>query len=275
MKIKIFVSYSHEDRRYLAKDSLLGRLKGLEAEGVEFWCDKDIRTGEKWDEEIKAKIEETHIALVLVSEPFLDSNYVKNVEMISFLKRCETKGLVIFPILLAPCAWKDHEWLKNLQHLPREGKTVVDLYQNRAKREKLFYDIRQDLKEKIKYIRQTYEEAPKILDTPGATEAPGPQKKRRKKVDEPSAHIEDGKSRGVDPKEYDKAMNKIRTILMNYIPKLQSKFPLDLGGIINEAAKENAFKIRPARAIIFGHTGVGKTTTINKLLGAFGDSDVP
>ncbi|MGD0961540.1 MAG: hypothetical protein ABSB19_17160 [Methylomonas sp.] len=30
--IKIFISYSHQDKKYLEKDSLLGFLKGLEQE---------------------------------------------------------------------------------------------------------------------------------------------------------------------------------------------------------------------------------------------------
>ena len=48
--IKIFVSYSHKDARYLDDDSLLGFLKGLEDEQVEIWTDRRIRGGESWDE---------------------------------------------------------------------------------------------------------------------------------------------------------------------------------------------------------------------------------
>ncbi|TAN51640.1 MAG: hypothetical protein EPN21_06150 [Methylococcaceae bacterium] len=48
--IKIFVSYSHKDSAYLADDSLLGFLKELQQDGVEFWDDGKIRPGEVWDE---------------------------------------------------------------------------------------------------------------------------------------------------------------------------------------------------------------------------------
>jgi hypothetical protein len=34
--VKVFVRYSHQDADYLADNSLLGYLKGLEKEGVEF-----------------------------------------------------------------------------------------------------------------------------------------------------------------------------------------------------------------------------------------------
>lgn len=63
--IKVFVSYSHQDAVYLDKDSLLGFLRGLEQDSIEFWTDKKIRPGELWDEVIKANIQSADIALVL------------------------------------------------------------------------------------------------------------------------------------------------------------------------------------------------------------------
>ena len=35
--VRVFVSYSHADARYLGKNSLLGYLRGLEKDNVEFW----------------------------------------------------------------------------------------------------------------------------------------------------------------------------------------------------------------------------------------------
>ncbi|HEV7799380.1 MAG TPA: SUMF1/EgtB/PvdO family nonheme iron enzyme [Pyrinomonadaceae bacterium] len=45
MTIRIFISYSHEDKRYLGKSSLIGFLRGLEREDVEFWSDQAITVG--------------------------------------------------------------------------------------------------------------------------------------------------------------------------------------------------------------------------------------
>ena len=42
--IKIFISYSHQDKQYLQKDSLLGFLQGLERENIEFWTDLAIKS---------------------------------------------------------------------------------------------------------------------------------------------------------------------------------------------------------------------------------------
>jgi hypothetical protein len=41
--VPVFVSYSHKDAEYLRDSALLGFLRGLEKEGVEFWTDRAIR----------------------------------------------------------------------------------------------------------------------------------------------------------------------------------------------------------------------------------------
>ncbi len=41
--VRVFVSYSHADARYLKKNSLLGYLRGLENENVEFRQFQDLR----------------------------------------------------------------------------------------------------------------------------------------------------------------------------------------------------------------------------------------
>ncbi len=84
--VQVFVSYSHQDDAYLAGDSLLGFLKGLEKDGVSFWTDREIRPGESWDEVIKSRLQGADIALALVSQGFLDSEYCRNVEIEAFLR---------------------------------------------------------------------------------------------------------------------------------------------------------------------------------------------
>ena len=59
--IKIFISYSHQDSRYLDKDSLFGFLKGLERDNIEFWTDLELKAGELWDQEIKNHIQSCDI----------------------------------------------------------------------------------------------------------------------------------------------------------------------------------------------------------------------
>lgn len=154
--IKVFVSYSHQDAKFLEQRSLLGTLKGLESEGVEFWTDRAITAGNKWDDEIKKRISASHIALVLVSQPFLDSAYCQNTEVRIFLEEAETRGLVIFPIMLSRCEWERHEWLRHRQFLPSDGKNIEEHFTNAGKRQRLFYEIRQHLRAQIEDRRANF-----------------------------------------------------------------------------------------------------------------------
>jgi len=165
--IKVFVSYSHRDVRYLEDDSLLGYLKGLEDEQVVFWTDRHIRVGELWDEVIKTQIQEAHIALVLVSQHFLDSKYCKNVEIQGFLAHQS----YLFPIILSACKWQRHEWSYRRQFLPSGDKTIEEHYTDPEQLKWLFLEIRQQLRERVELLRQA---SPPVVDPKPPPLAPIP-----------------------------------------------------------------------------------------------------
>ncbi len=148
-KVRIFVSYSHQDGKYLKNKSLLGYLRGLEADDVEFWTDERITTGDLWDDEIKKRIAESDIALVLVSQWFLDSEYCSKVEIGGFLDQ----ELVIFPVMLSACEWRLHEWLRTRQFLPGGDKTISEHFTESGARTRLFLDIRTELRRQIERLR--------------------------------------------------------------------------------------------------------------------------
>lgn len=152
--IKVFVSYSHQDAEYLARDSLLGFLKGLEKTNVEFWTDQQIRPGELWDEVIKANLQDAQIALVLVSQAFLDSAYCQDVEIEHLL--AGKKHLI--PVILSPCDWKRHPWLRERQFLPGGDRTLETDYTEPGPRKQLFLQIREALRERVELIRQAKSE---------------------------------------------------------------------------------------------------------------------
>ncbi|HSL55107.1 MAG TPA: toll/interleukin-1 receptor domain-containing protein, partial [Pyrinomonadaceae bacterium] len=153
--VKVFVSYSHNDRKYLRPNSLMGALEGLRAEGVEFWTDQAVATGNKWDEEIRRRIAESDIALVLVSQADLDSSYCQNTEIRSFLMEVEKRGLIIFPIMLSRCEYERHDWLNSRQFIPSDNKNIEEHYGRAERRGPLFHEIRRDLRIQIENIRQS------------------------------------------------------------------------------------------------------------------------
>ena len=154
MKVKVFIGYSHQDKRYLRDTSLLGYLKALENEGlVEFWHDERITTGNLWDKEVQTKITESNVALLLISQAFLNSSYIQNEEIPRFLEQRRSQGMIIFPIILSACDWESHRWLKETQFLPRDGKNIERDYRNRGRRDELFLLILRDLRKQARKIQ--------------------------------------------------------------------------------------------------------------------------
>jgi class 3 adenylate cyclase len=153
--VRVFICYSHRDSEYLAPDSLLGFLRGLEAEeNVELWSDQRIETGALWDDQIRGRLRDSDIALVLVSQSFLDSAYCTNIEMQTFLARRRQDGMILFPILLSPCEWERREWLAATQCLPGGDETLEEHYAEAAKRKRLFLRIRKELRAAVARVRE-------------------------------------------------------------------------------------------------------------------------
>ena len=165
--IRVFVSYSHQDEGYLAEDSLLGYLRGLEHEGVEFWWDRKISAGQLWDDEIRRRIEASQVALVLVSQWFLDSPYCRNQEIPKFLDR----NLLILPLILSPCDWERHAWLRERQYLPRDGRNLEQHYRDRGDRKALYLEVRKQLHAEAEARRAARARARLTIAQPAAVPA--------------------------------------------------------------------------------------------------------
>jgi CHASE2 domain-containing sensor protein len=148
-KIRVFVSYRHkaEDAGYMAE--ILDFLSGLRKEGIEFWTDQELRLGDRWDTKIKQSLANSDIALVLVSQAYLDSDYCINTEISSFLERQVT----IMPIMLLPCEWQRHAWLSERQFLPSGGETLAEHYQDAGTRQRMFLEIRAELRRQADRLR--------------------------------------------------------------------------------------------------------------------------
>ncbi|MBI1760749.1 MAG: TIR domain-containing protein [Acidobacteria bacterium] len=126
----VFISYSHKDE--LWKDRLLPQLKALEQAGVlDVWEDRRIDAGDQWYPEIRAAMEKAAVSVCLISPDYLASDFCAKEEVPFMLKRCEQEGMVLLPVLLRPCVWKVHRWLKDTQMWPRDGKTVAVDFENK------------------------------------------------------------------------------------------------------------------------------------------------
>jgi hypothetical protein len=87
-RTKIFVSYSHQDRRFL--DRLHVHLKPLERDGLlELWDDTRLKPGSDWREKIKDAVDSARVALLLISAGFFASDFIHQDELPPLLDAAE------------------------------------------------------------------------------------------------------------------------------------------------------------------------------------------
>lgn len=152
----IFISYSHKDEETW-KDPLVRQLSVAQQQGLlELWDDRRIDAGENWFEEIIKAIEDGCIAILLVSENSLTSQFILNQEVPRMLNRLGTGKLKLYPIIVEPCDWGAVEWLKQMNLRPRDGRPVGET----KDKERTKYQISLDLLEIAKEIRQLIETIP-------------------------------------------------------------------------------------------------------------------
>jgi hypothetical protein len=104
----VFISYCHRDEPW--KDKLLPQLLALEQAGVgmQVWHDRKIDGGDKWYPEILEAMANSAAAVLLISSDFLASRFCIQDEVPALLKRQETQGMLLVPVLLRTCVWKAH-----------------------------------------------------------------------------------------------------------------------------------------------------------------------
>lgn len=101
-RLPVFVSYAHEDQPFL--DHLLTFLKPLEMQDqVCAWSDREIRSGSEWPGEIENSIGNARAAILLVSEHFLASEFIRNSEIPRLLHRRDNNRLIILPVIVREC----------------------------------------------------------------------------------------------------------------------------------------------------------------------------
>lgn len=144
--MKLFYSYSHEDEDF--RNDIEKHLKVLKKSNlIDEWHDGKILPGSKFNDAIRSQIQSADIILLLLSSNFLASSSCKR-EMDEALSLSTKKGVVVIPIVLSPCAWKDVEGISELLALPTDGKPVTDSEWNT--RDAAFLNIYEGIKSVVK-----------------------------------------------------------------------------------------------------------------------------
>ncbi len=105
---RVFVSYSHKDRDAKALQQLQRFLTPLERDGVvSVWADTELRGGDNWKQEIFQALAEATVAVLLISQDFLASEFITREEMPRILQREAEGRLKVLPVFLSPSSVDD------------------------------------------------------------------------------------------------------------------------------------------------------------------------
>ena len=138
--LKVFISYSHKDEEF--KDDLIIMLEGLRRQGIiDPWQDRRIEEGDDWYQEIQDAMNECDLAILLVSQHFIASRFIQDVELPRLLERRGEHGLRVVPIIVRPCKWQSEPALRGFQALPRDGKAVITFSKDNGDRDQAWTDI--------------------------------------------------------------------------------------------------------------------------------------
>ena len=122
---QIFISYSHKDKEALEKLQLFFRPL-VRAKRVKIWDDTGLRAGDRWEPEIQAAITRARVAVLLVSQNFLDSEFIMEKELPAILEAAQNDGIKIFWIPLSASTYKFTD-IKSLQ-AAFDPKTPLDSF---------------------------------------------------------------------------------------------------------------------------------------------------
>ena len=104
----VFISYCHQDKEWLAKLKLF--LRPLEDQGLlQIWDDTEIKPGARWADDIRRSLDGARIAVFLVTQNFLNSEFIREKELPVLLKNAEDRGCLIFWIAVSASTVDDSE----------------------------------------------------------------------------------------------------------------------------------------------------------------------
>lgn len=137
-KGKIVLLYSESNHRFLEQSTFVAFLESMaREEELDFSWDK--RTLEA--AQLKARFDEADTVVCLVSQPFLISNYPRELESKIEAGREKKQVIIVVPVMLEACSWGKNEWLSKYDPLPEEGKYIIpDHNRDRARTFKAIVD---------------------------------------------------------------------------------------------------------------------------------------
>jgi len=191
--INIFVSYSHKDANWVSESDLFSLIPWLESSlhkaNVNIWFDRVLKRlpGEEYKKKIKSEIDSAHIAILLISQDFANSDFISEYELPWIKERVEGNELIVVPILVGPTlfSYAPHlKWICERQILPGEPTPLIDYTNDKPAFFKVRLEILEAIRNRIDQLRNNIQRervkrSGKTEDTPNALIKPvGPRRRK-------------------------------------------------------------------------------------------------
>lgn len=140
---KIFISYSHKDKEL--KDQVVSHLNAIKLP-IDIWVDKnEIDAGDEWEIKIKNAIEQSEMAILLISTDFLNSKFITEKELPLVITKQFLYNYRVMPFILKPSVWDEHEFYKKLEVRPKE-KPLIKYSEENGDRDEVLVDFAKEVK---------------------------------------------------------------------------------------------------------------------------------
>lgn len=150
MNKKIFISYSHQNMEWAQENgyNLIPWLESqLAPEGISVWWDKDLTRmpGIEYEQRIYSKIDEADLAILLISQEYAASSFIRCKEEPHIKARYERGELMILPLMISPISnmYKNNRlsWIFDLQIFPEATKPLIDIVKDKSRWESTKVDL--------------------------------------------------------------------------------------------------------------------------------------
>jgi TIR domain len=146
---KIFLSYTHKDRRWA--DRLLIHL-GAIADKVEVWSDAQIEVGASWYDEIARAISNADVAILLVSAHYLASEFITSQELPALLESSKHGRTLILLVMLGPVFLDPTNQLVRFQFVNPPDRPISALTPN--EQDRVFMEVARAIQQRLPQLTQ-------------------------------------------------------------------------------------------------------------------------
>lgn len=101
-KIRVFISYAHKNQNWCE------RIKNYlnPHDDIEVWTDQKLEYGDQWHQIISEQLEQSDVAILLISTDFLNSTFINNSELPILLHSAKSRGVLIIPVIIEQCLFE-------------------------------------------------------------------------------------------------------------------------------------------------------------------------